>query len=290
MTSKHRFFASIFILFIGAGLLALSQPVLTSKQLVDGMLSATTNSNQIQATIKAWERFDGRKDLIHNEMDIKLQVKPRKVYVLSKTPPNEDVELLYVEGQKDNKVYVNAGRWIPNVKLSAWGGKLRKDQHHTMHENGFTYLGDIVQWAKEQAIEEGRFEEVFRNTGEEKFIGRLCYKLEINDPTFKYVIYTLKDETLYDLAVRKRICEYLVVEKNESIDDFDEGKAGQKIKIPTSYAKRTVLYIDKQYMLPIGQFMYDEVGLFEKYEFHNLKVNPGFKPAEFTEDWEGYRF
>ena len=290
MNFKHSLFVSAFILFIGAGFLAFNQPVLTSKQLVEGMLSATSHSNQIKATIKAWERFDGRKELIHNEMDIKLQVKPRKVYVLSKTPPNENVELLYIQGQRDGKVYVNAGRWIPNVKLSALGGRLRNDQHHTMHENGFTYLGDIIKWAKEKAINEGKFDEIFKIVGEEQFIGRTCYKLEINDPTFSYVSYTLMEETLYDLALRKRICEYLIVEKNEGIDDFDEGKAGQTVKIPTSYAKRSVLYIDKQYMLPIGQFMYDEEGLFEKYEFHNLKVNPGFKPAEFTKDWLEYRF
>ncbi len=257
---------------------------------MDGMLSAINNSNQIKATIKAWERFEDKKEMVHNEMDIKLQVKPRKIYVLSKTPPNENVELLYNEGERDNKVYVNAGKWIPNVKLSPFGGKLRKDQHHTMHENGFTYLGDIVSWAKEKADEEGRFDDIFKVVGEEQFVGRMCYKLEINDPTYTYEQYTLKDETIYEVALSKRVCEYLIVEKNESIDDFDEGDAGETVKIPSSYAKKTVLYIDKEHMLPIGQFMYDENGLFERYEFHNMKVNPGFKSAEFTSDWEGYRF
>jgi hypothetical protein len=36
--------------------------------------------------------------------------------------------------------------------------------------------------------------------------------------------------------------------------------------------------------------MYDDKGLFEIYEFHNLKVNPTILEEEFSEDYKDYNF
>jgi outer membrane lipoprotein-sorting protein len=71
---------------------------------------------------------------------------------------------------------------------------------------------------------------------------------------------------------------------------FDDNVAGKTLKVPTSYAKRTVLYIDEQINFPIYQEMSDEKGVFEKYEYSNLNVNPVFKADEFSETFSEYKF
>ena len=48
--------------------------------------------------------------------------------------------------------------------------------------------------------------------------------------------------------------------------------------------------MDTQNFLPIMQEVHDEKGMFERYEYSKLKVNPYIAPAEFTEDYTGYGF
>ena len=56
------------------------------------------------------------------------------------------------------------------------------------------------------------------------------------------------------------------------------------------YAKKSVVYIDRINYLPLKQEMYDDKGLFEKYEFLNLKINPTIYEEEFTEGFKDYNF
>ena len=52
----------------------------------------------------------------------------------------------------------------------------------------------------------------------------------------------------------------------------------------------TVLYIDKQYFVPLVTRVYDDKGLFESYEYLNLKVNPEIPEEEFTRKYKDYHF
>jgi outer membrane lipoprotein-sorting protein len=36
--------------------------------------------------------------------------------------------------------------------------------------------------------------------------------------------------------------------------------------------------------------MYDDQGLYERYEFKKLKLNPNFSDAEFTKEYASYHF
>jgi len=108
---------------------------------------------------------------------------------------------------------------------------------------------------------------------------------------WRYVPYTvLNGEDLNAIGKKQMVSEYMILHANEAVDDYDDVKAGQEIQIPILYAKRTILYVDKQYFLPIRQEMYDDKGLFEIYEFHNLKVNPTILEEEFSEDYKDYNF
>jgi outer membrane lipoprotein-sorting protein len=67
-------------------------------------------------------------------------------------------------------------------------------------------------------------------------------------------------------------------------------KAGQVIKVPSYYAKETVMYINTKTYLLYKILVYDLKGLYESYEFRNLKLNVNFKPNEFTKDFPEYGF
>ena len=82
----------------------------------------------------------------------------------------------------------------------------------------------------------------------------------------------------------------MIVSVNPGVDDYNDVSEGQKIKIPIVYVKKSVLYIDKISYLPIKQVMSDDKGLFEEYEFINLKVNSPISEEEFTEGFKDYNF
>jgi outer membrane lipoprotein-sorting protein len=59
--------------------------------------------------------------------------------------------------------------------------------------------------------------------------------------------------------------------------------SGKQIKVPSAYAKKSTIYIDKETYMPIFQEMSDDIGVFERYEYSSLKINPAFKEDEFSE-------
>ena len=62
------------------------------------------------------------------------------------------------------------------------------------------------------------------------------------------------------------------------------------IQVPNVYAKIILLMIDKEYMLPISEKIIDDKGLYETYEYFNLKVNTPNAPEEFTKEYKDYKF
>lgn len=257
----------------------------TAESVVNQMLSALDAGKTYEYTMVQEERIDGK---IHrNKIFTKIQETPKKVFIDNVEGANEGVQVLYVSGERDNKALVNK---MFGIKLSPFNSLIRKNQHHTILESGFGLLIGSIRDAKKRAQAQNAFDQVFQLAGSVTFDGKSCYKLILTDPTFTYESYTMQDgESLYSIAMKKKVCEQLIVEKN-GLGGFGSGKSGQTIQIPSSYAKKTILYIDKSNMHPIYQEMYDEKGMFEKYTFYDLKVNPSFTSKDFSEDNSAYDF
>ncbi len=263
---------------------------ITSRDIINSMLLSIDKVKALKYTFKAYERIGS--DTEYSEFDVKMSAKPFKVYMLTKSERNKGVEVLYVDGLHDNRALVNAGKLIPNLKFSPYSARMREKQHNTLLQSGFNTLATIVRNAIKRAETQrpGEFESFFKYEGEVSWEGRQCYKIVIEDPEFTYVEYTVKDgEDINTISERNMICGFLILEKN-GIKNFDDLKPGMKVKIPTSYAKRTILYIDKANNMPVVQIMFDDKGQFEKYEFHKLQVNPAIAEIEFTPDFDGYGF
>jgi outer membrane lipoprotein-sorting protein len=74
------------------------------------------------------------------------------------------------------------------------------------------------------------------------------------------------------------------------VKGMDDDLGGKTLKVPSSYAKKSVLYIQKDTKIPVYQEMSDDKGLFEKYEYRDVVVNPKFADDEFTTSFSDYRF
>ena len=206
------------------------------------------------------------------------------------TDPNKGTEILYADGERNNKALVNPGKFLPTIKLSPFSSLLTKDQHHTLLSSGFVFVAKIVSQGVKKADEQQRFDEAFKYAGDLTWNGRNCYKLIIDDPTYSYSSYSAKKgENMFNVAAKFLIPEYSMVEL-DGVKNFEEDLGGKTLKLPTSYARKTVMYIDKENFFPIFQEVSDDKGIFERYQFFNLVVNPTFKSNEFTEDFPEYKF
>lgn len=276
------------ILFLTLGACSVySQTSMSVKQIIDKMLYKIDQGKSFRYDVTQVERQKGK--MTTGKQSVKLNVSPFKVYIYNHSP-NKGAEVLWVAGKNNGNCLVNPNAFpYFNVNLDPYGSILRKDQHHTVFQSGFTYLAKIIRDGLKQAGAD--FDKYFKSEGEIEWDGRKCYNIVITYNAWEYVPYiVIKGEDLNDIAKKKMVSEYMILHANDAIDDYDDVKGGQKIQIPILYAKRSILYIDKQYFLPIRQEMYDDKGLFEIYEFHNLKVNPTILEEEFTEDYKDYDF
>jgi len=294
MTKSKALLASFIALVVLVNIkMAIIPAPSQTRQIIDNMLAAIAKHQGVTFTMDAAERIVGKpKEFNKMEMFTKVKLNPLSIYGKVLKDPNAGTELLYVTGQRDNKVRVNPGKFLPTLSLVTTSNLLTKNQHHTLLTSGFVIVGKImtdgIRRADATDPRKG-FDSVFKYVGDVQYHGRNCYKVVINDPTYKYTtVVGQKGENVLALAKRLLVSEYHIMDLNGK--SLDEDVSGKTLKVPTSYAKLTVLYIDKATNFPLLQEMSDERGLFEKYEYSNLVVNPAFKADEFTEKFSEYKF
>ncbi|MCB9233079.1 MAG: DUF1571 domain-containing protein [Bacteroidia bacterium] len=275
---------SLALIFLISGFTA-PRPQEDMRAIVDKMVVAIYSYNTLTFTMKRKERFGTG----YNEGKLvgKVQESPRKIYCKNEYP-DEGSEVLLVG--TTGKALVNPGKfpWV-NLNLDPHGEIMMKKQHHSVHEMGFHITGRIIKSALKEHGHD--FEKYVSYQGQKNWDGRPCHVLVIDYPKWQYESYTVKaGEDLWKIALDKTLSEFLIMAKNPGISDYSDVKAGQVIQIPNVYSKKSILYIDVQNHLPVVQEVHDEKGMFERYEYTNLKVNPPLKAAEFTEDYDGYGF
>lgn len=257
--------------------------ITNNRELIDKIFQAVDDVKTLRFDMQCNERIKGR--MTHYESKVKLQVSPRKLYLSLRGP-----EVLWLQGQNNGEALVNPGAFpYMNFNLDPYGSLMRKDQHHTIHEMGFQYLADILRDGLKRAGD--KLDKYFVIVGDEKQDGRNCYKLAISFPDFAWGPYTVKKgENLTTIARKLRISEYMVLMNNPKVTWYNDVKEGQIIQVPNAYGKLTILLIDKEYLLPVSNKVFDDQGLFETYEYSNLKANTPILPEEFTKDYKDYNF
>ncbi len=284
--SKTRIFLYIAVisgLFYSRALHA-QKNQLTAKEIIYKMVKSIEEVDRLKYSLKITER--GKKGYNHYESSVKLNRKPRKIYLYIK-----GIELLWISGWNHNKAYVKPNSFpFMNLSLDPLGFLMRQDQHHTLNEMGFDYFGSVVEYMALKVND--KFDHYFKLEGEERYNNRPCYKVIIDNKDFGYENYTVgNNESITTIARKLHISEYMILEVNPKLNDyFDILKKGQVLKVPNAYAKHVTLYIDQLYFLPIGVKIFDDKSLYEQYDYHYLQVNPKIDDAEFTKEYKDYKF
>lgn len=256
-------------------------------EMTQKLLHAIDNVSTLRYRFKKYERHKDK--LLYEEMDVRLARNPFRVYLYQYTP-NKGAEVLYTAKESPNKALVNPGKFpYINLSLDPYGSILLEGQHHPLMHTGFDRFAEIIRVALKKY--QKNLDEVFTIEGSLVWNQIDCYKVVLTPINFSWIDYTVKPgEDLWKIEKELGLSAHMILEKNPTIKHQRDIKAGQVIKIPTDYAKRTVLYVDKRTYLPIVQFIYDDKGLFEQYEHHNLELNPKMLPDEFTEECKSYHF
>lgn len=258
---------------------------LTCEEVLEKSFKAIHDVKSLKYHLKIIER--GKKGFNYYESAVKFNKNPRQIYLYIK-----GIEVLFLEGKNNNKALVNPGGFpYITLNLDPMGDLMRQDQHHTLNEMGYDYFSTVIQHTLKK-VDRSHFDDYFKLLGEEKINNRQCYKIIINNKDFAYKDYTVQaGESITSIARKFFVSEYMILEKNPKFKDyFDPLKKGQVIKVPNSYCRSVLLYIDKFYFVPVSVKVIDDKGLFEEYNYHFLQVNPKFEEGEFTRTYKDYKF
>lgn len=258
-----------------------------ARLIVDEMSKAMDKVVTCTGRVKRLERIDGQME--SGDLRFRVNSKPRKIYVYN-IAPDEGAELLWVDGWNNNKVFVHPNKfpWV-NVSLSVNSGELTDKQHHNLMAVGFDYTNGIVKHLLQKYGHE--FDKHVSYGGQQKYYGKMMDVIKIKYANYKIENYTVQSgDDLFKIDAKLKVPAYKLIELNPDVEDFTDVKAGQVIKVPNVYAPEIVILVDPDLHLPIVQIISDEKGMFEKYEYSELKINPRFSTMEFNEDNEEYGF
>lgn len=257
----------------------------TAREVLEDMLTAIDEIETSSFTLNMKERFGNK--YIESKNDVKILEQPLSIY-MNQYYPNDGIEILWVEGQNNGKATIDTNGFpYINISLSPYGSRMRRSNHHMMFTAGFKPPAEILRYSIKKVLGNSPSDEdydKYLTLEETTILGKNCYQLTLQQDNFQYEKYTLpKDTHLHKIAKKNQVSEHMLMEIND-ITHYSKVRAGTTILVPNYYAKTTILYIDKDLMLPIKQEIYDDKGLYEDYEFTNIIVNPQFATNEFILD------
>ena len=255
---------------------------ITTEQLISHLSAAIQNLKTLRCQANAQERIGTK---YHPDRTLmKLAFNPLRVYIKNA----KGVEVLYITGQNGGDAWVNPNAF-PYVTLSLDpnGALMRKGQHHTALQAGFGTIAELLENSASRP--DKSFTRSFRYAGDTTVMGRASYILRSDYPQFRYVAYRVaKNETPATVAARFGCGEYRVLERNK-LDVGQKLTEGQTLQVPNTYGRRTLIAVDQKTFLPNAVAVYDDQGLFEKYDFFDVVANQPIPAAEFSKDYPEYK-
>lgn len=256
------------VLVVGAPLQAQSVADIMEKS-----MKAMSSATHLTYHFFSKERFEDGK-FQNSEVFFKYQASPLKIHAVAVKP--QSATLVYVP-TVSAKVQVKKGIKIP---LSPYSNVLMKETHHPIYKAGFGTIKSILEHnLKARGLTAAQYGEFAKVVGTVTYDGKPCWSVEVLDKDYKITTYTVKTEkTVWELGKKLAIPEYKVKQMNNIGDDL---KPGQVLKVPSAYAKKSTFYVCKATYLPIYQKMEDEIGVYEVFEFKDLKLGVKFTDADF---------
>ncbi|MBI2722315.1 MAG: DUF1571 domain-containing protein [Bacteroidetes bacterium] len=238
----------------------------------------------VRAHIASLERVETTFKTSNSE--IKLQTHPRRLYFKNAT---QKIEVLYNWGVLNNKalVKINSFPYV-TLQLDPTGNLMRKNQHYTIHELGFEFVGESIARAISKD-KDGLTN--FKYHGKVLKNGYNCHLIEYENKNYAYVDYTVGEkETAGSIASKLVVNEYLLRYKNELLNDYGYLKKGMILKVPTLFCKKATLFVDDKMLVPVVVSLSDDIGIFENYEFSKIEIDKPIKGEEFSRNYKDYNF
>jgi outer membrane lipoprotein-sorting protein len=241
----------------------------------------------ISLSILMKERID--KDFVVKKSDFKVVYKPHKIY-LKQEYPNKNLEVLYVEGENENKAVVSTKNFPWTVlNLDPVGNLMRRGQHQSIFKSGFNFFVSALENICNKY--DSDLDNMLTYEGEVSYAGVICYKITVNNTHFSYVPYkVVSGENMETISGKLNISDYMICEKNPKIKSYEDVKPGTQLVIPSDYAKEITIFVDKVKMIPVGVKVFDDQGLFEEYTFVDVTLNPVFTAQDFDQNNPSYGF
>ncbi len=258
-----------------------------ARLIITKMIDAINKHNQYTYVVNSQERIDGK--LGSTEALFKYQYKPRKIY-MKVQKPEDGAEILFGDGMFNGDALINPNGFpYINLRLDPEGWLMRKDHHHSLHDAGFHFICEVLSNSINSVGD--NFGDFFKLRKDTIINGKAYRKLVIDVYNFEYKDYIIKgEENILDISDRLFLNDYLIVDKNEDIDDFDDVSAGHKIKLPNAYARKIVIIIDPVTNFPLVEEIHDEIGVYERYSFSRIKPSPKLSEEDFDMDNDDYGF
>ena len=278
----------VFIIFLFSFLNLLSQHSkehLKDFKLITDMMDSVKKITYLRCNMRSLERIEN--GFASASTTVKLQISPRKSYLQNQ---EKKLEVLYNSEHSTSKCLVKP-HVFPyfTLSLDPRGNLMRKNQHFTIFELGFDFTAKTIAIALSK--EKDQIAKHLTMVGKVEKNKMNCYLFIYENNAFSYSDYIVKEkETVASIATKFVVNDYMVRTKNNLYNDYGYLKTGSKVKVPTFYCKKALFYIDEKTMLPVSVSLYDEVGLFETYDYMNVEVNKTIPATEFTKTYKGYGF
>lgn len=248
------------------------------------MYDSIKNIKTLRVKVSSLERIDKKFSSASSEYIV--QTLPRKIYFNNKA---KKLEILYNAELYGHKALVKPHVFpYITISLDPTGNIMRKNQHYTINELGYGFIGNSV------ALTISKDKDGINNfiyLGKVKKNGYVCHFLQYENKNYSYIDYKVGEkETATSIVYKLCVNDYLLRDKNDLLNDFGYLKKGKILKVPTLYCKKATLFIDERLCIPISLSLYDDKGLFESYEYSNVEINKPFKENDFNRENKNYGF
>ncbi len=198
-----------------------------------------------------------------------------RIRLVKLDPPAKGREIVWKRGENDGRLRVvpHGFPWFP-LNLDPYGSLALRETRHPVPETSIVFLVRLVVESVRTAAARG--EGGSRVVGEETLFGRPVWRFEAWGPP------TVREETLrpgerlFDLARRvgHPVAPILQANLDRGWTTGNDGRPGDRVRVPVYYATRIELWVDRDLKLPLRALIYDTEGrLFERFDHRELKVD-----------------
>lgn len=275
------------LIWIAAYLCVLLAQTPDPLQLLNTMIDRTGTLSTLRYDLKKYERIQGK--LILEQMRFKLRRNPFAVYGYQ-ISPRKGVEVLYPAEPGSKRILVKPNTF-PYVSLTfdPYSDILLENQHQTIFAVGYDQTRKLLIAARDRYRSD--LPRLVRYEGTLTWDGRKCHKLTLQPPAYQIQSYTVKaGDNLFSIADRLHVSWYKIMELNSLKSPNATLKPGQVLKVPSDYGKLIRVIIDAERLIPLVLEVEDELGVYERYEYYAVEVDPPLTDQDFSRNNPEYRF